>query len=737
MGKKMSIKFCHNVSVVAASVTLSLGIAPFRVSAADSSTDQSAPLSEIIVTAEKKSERLQDVPVPVAVLNADALASRGDVLLRDYAIEVPGLSVTPNYIGLQTVAIRGITTGGLANPTVAMTVDDIPFSGVLMNTVPDLDPGDLSQVEVLRGPQGTLYGASSMGGLIRYVTRDPSTDGVSGRVESTASGVDHGGQMGFSLRGSINVPVSDTLAVRASAFSRQDPGYIDNTLTHEDGINVIRADGGRVSALWKPTDSFSWKLSGFYQTLKQDGLDEALIGPGFGLFQQNYIAGAGQSQVTTQGYSSVLKYNLDKIQFTASTGYSTSKTYTTLDSTPDLGGLIEKYFGAGVTGALFSSLEYTKKFSQELRADITLIPHLDLLVGGFYGQESVDPQIDSYHAEDTRTGDIVGTAFSYVAPLKYSEYAAFANMTYHFSDRFDLQVGGRESRVKVTNGVSITTGPFNVDFGLPPILLSPELSTTQNVSTYLFAPRFRFNEALMVYARVSSGYRPGAPNEPLAPTRQSQADKTKNYEVGLKGDFFDHVVQIDASVYYIDWSGIQLSVSIPNYGGSVYSVNGGGAKSKGIELTGILNPGGGLTVKSWVAYDKATLTDDFPVNSSSDPVGLKGDRLPNSPEFSASVSANQDFQISSQLKGFASVTANYVGSRVGQFTQTDSRQDFGAYTRVDASVGIKSDDWTAKIYANNLNNSRAILDGGIGYFNPDARIYITPRTLGVSLSKQF
>src|SRR6185437_1572227 len=168
-------------------------------------------ISEIIVTAEKREERLMDVPVPVTVLSPDTLVQSNQTRLQDYFSNVPGLNLTPGIQGVQNLTIRGIGFG-FANPTTGITVDDVPWgssAGGLPTGLapPDLDPGDLSHIEVLRGPQGTLYGASSMGGLIRYVTADPSTEKTSGALQAGTSTVDNGSKLGYNFRGSINVPL--------------------------------------------------------------------------------------------------------------------------------------------------------------------------------------------------------------------------------------------------------------------------------------------------------------------------------------------------------------------------------------------------------------------------------------------------------------------------------------------------------------------------------------------------
>src|SRR5207248_1653206 len=153
--------------------------------------------------------------------------------------------------------------------TVGITVDDVPFGSSTISggglAVPDFDPGDLSQIEVLRGPQGTLYGASSLGGLIKFVTVTPPTDRVSGNLQAGVSSVRNGDEVGYVYRGAVNAPLSDTWAVRASGFVRLDPGYITNPVLNIKGLNTARADGGLVSTLWQPAQNFSVKLSALLQ----------------------------------------------------------------------------------------------------------------------------------------------------------------------------------------------------------------------------------------------------------------------------------------------------------------------------------------------------------------------------------------------------------------------------------------------------------------------------------------
>jgi len=268
----------------------------------DSSANEgSTVLQEVVVTAQKRAERLQDVPVPVTALDTSQLLQQNQTRLQDYFTQVPGLSLNPTGDGSTNIVIRGIATAVYSNPTVGVTIDDVPVgaSSALANgqlQQPDLDPADLAQIEVLRGPQGTLYGASSLGGLIKYVTTDPSTKGYSGRLQADMNGTEGGG-IGYGVRGSINVPVSDTLAVRASGFSRKTPGYVDNINTGQDNVNSIDSAGGHLSLLWTPSALLSVKLGALYQYTHADAGSaintDYYDHPTYGDLNQAFLPGSG------------------------------------------------------------------------------------------------------------------------------------------------------------------------------------------------------------------------------------------------------------------------------------------------------------------------------------------------------------------------------------------------------------------------------------------------------------
>jgi iron complex outermembrane recepter protein len=707
-----------------------------------SSTETSAPLQEVIVTAEKRAERLQDVPVPVTAISADALVGQNELRLQDYYATVPGLDVTPVRAAYQTVSIRGITTGLFTNPTVGFAVDGVPYGASTDLSgaagVPDIDPSDLARIEVLRGPQGTLYGASSMGGLINYVTVDPSSASFNGRVEAGTDSVQNGGGLGYSVRGAVNVPLGDTLAARMSAFTREDPGYIDNPVINRDGVNEDHAYGGHFSGEWRPSETLSLKVSALFQETKGDGHPDVVVAPGLGDLQQNYIPGVGANDHKVQAYSAILNAKFGSANLTAITGYSVNAITDSVDYSGVFGPAGQGTFGAQYSGTPLVFDNSTDKFSQELRLLVPVGQRIDWLIGGFYTRE-VSSYVETVSALNPSSGQVAGDLIVLSFPSIYQEYAGFSDLTFHITDKFDVQVGGRETHIKQTFEESSEAGAL---VGPSPVL-SPESGANGNAFTYLVTPRFKVSSSLMVYARAASGYRAGGGTANQPPSADCNVfhfpceyspDKTEDYEIGIKGG--NREISFDTSLYYIDWKGIQATLNDPNQ--FSYTANGNTAKSQGVELSIESRPLQGLTITGWVAYDDAVLTTPYPVSSTVS--GSAGDRLPYSSRISGSLSLEQTFSLWSDATGFVGGGISYVGNREGDFQPTATgaqRVYLPAYAKTDLRAGLRSGSWTVNIFANNVADRRGLLVGGLDAIPPNAFVYIQPRTVGVSVTRTF
>ena len=700
---------------------------------------ENQPLEEVVVTAEKKAERLLDVPVPVTVLDASSLSKNGQNRLQDYFAQIPGLSLTNNGGGggFQTLAIRGVTTGVVSNPTVGIMIDDVPFgSSTSMGSgnflVPDIDPSDLERIEVLKGPQGTLYGADSMGGLVKFVTRDPTPDRVSGRVEVSGDYADKG-ELGYGVRGAANVPLADDLTFRASGFVRRDPGYIDNVLTHQDNSNRADVYGGLLSALWRPSGALSLKLDALLQNTYGDGnqaVDATLaaignLHPLYGYQQQARLRGTEGYYSQVRLYTATLRAKLGGLDFISITGYGDNK-YLNVEDYSEL-------YGEPSEGLYFAE---TRKITQEFRlSDQGRI--LDWLAGAFFDHENSPANLPSYTV-DPATGAQTGLLIGFNYPSTVTEYALFGDLTFHVTDRFDLQVGGRESENRQVYNET-DTGPFvPAYFGFPSPYVEATERASGNAFTYLFTPEFRISQALMVYARITSGYRLGGNNVNAVvyhlPT-EYKPDRTNDEELGVKGSFLNGALTLDASAYYIDWKQIQITLKGPT---GRYNANGGDARSQGVEVSIQARPAKGLTIGANASVNDARLTQNLPATASA--FGVSGERLPYSVPFSGSVSLDKDWPLVRDWVGFMGATLSYVGGREGEFAQSPSaaRLHFAAYANTSLRAGVSGDSWTINLFANNVTNARGIEGGGANYGeSPYEVVYIPPRTIGLSLVEKF
>jgi len=704
----------------------SSGAAP--VKAAPASTDESkgdeskgsGGLSEIIVTAEKRSERLIDVPTAVTAVDAEALVQHGQFKLQDYFTTIPGVSEgrTDRDSG---ISIRGLDSGG-GSATVSVLLDDLPLGALV-----DIDPSDIARIEVLRGPQGTLYGSNAMGGLIKYVSIDPSFDGVSGHAEVGSSAVASGDSLGYYVRGGINLPVSSDLALRLGGFSRKDPGYVDDIQSHQKDVNSVDSRGAQAALLWKPSDDFSLKLNGLYQNSLRNGSD--MVDSTLGDLNQSTLIGTGTNRTQLVALGATIHANLGGFDITSASAYSEDKIRALIDFYPVFG-----------TPSGYNYYPNIDTVSQEIRLSRSLGSIADIMIGGIYsktkkhGGEDVD-------FRDPVTGVVTTPAtqvYYEISEFDQAERAVFGNLTFHLTDRLSVQVGGRESRIaQLTNYADY--GPFFAHLDGSPAITDGRAEAS--VFTYLGTALYKITDNWNAYARTASGYRPGGPNlncHFLAGVSCSiEPDQTTNYEVGTKGSVMDHMLSFDLSAYYIKWKNIQTGATGQTADGTslTYVTNAGRAKSEGIEASFELRPAPGLSIRPWVAYNIAELTEDFPVGNPT--FGQKGDRLPSSPRVSGVIDVEQQIKLPDNLMATMGSTTRYVGSRAGGFPDSAAiaRQFLPSYWQEDVHVGLQKSQWSGTFYVNNATNRRGVQIAGF-FFAQDIA-YIAPRTIGFTLRRDF
>jgi len=728
------------------------------------------PYSEnVTVTAEKRTETLVEVPASVAVVPGDTLEDRHVENLQDLASLVSGLTVTTVEPGSSRVTMRGIDTGGVAS-TVGIYSDDVPFgssSGLANGAVvaANFDTFDLARVEVLRGPHGSLYGASSLGGVLKYEMNPPTTAGYEARALASSESVDGGGT-GYSLKGLVNVPLSNVFALRASGFYRSDDGYIDSignnpvaSLTSPgvniisgtrvaDNINTAKTSGGRLSGLYAPSEKFSLQITGQMQDIKSGAptvvdADPVTLEPlDGGQVQSSYYEQATKTKYRIG--SATANWNLGAGTVESVTSYGTFEQDLHLDATiatsltggPPLASLITAIFGNDKTRPLSARLPQvtaTDKFTQELRFVSPASKTFDWLVGAYYTNEKshIDQTINAVEAATGEVATGIPALAVLTLPSRYKEFAGFGNATFHFTPRFDLSAGARLSKNDQVAS-QVADGPLvggHTQFD--------DVKSSENPFTYSIAPRFALTPNSSIYARIATGFRPGGPNVlppgvPAGTPLTYKSDSLTSYEAGWKATGAGGRSSIDFSVFYLDWKDIQLFAVVNGLG---INGNGGTATSKGAEFTASLIPTTGLTLSLNGAYTDAFLTQD------TDPIvgGLDGDALPYTPKEAAAFRADYQWGITSGATAFVGGGLSYTGDRAFDFTTRDANGTLGridSYVTADLRAGTEFGRWLIELYGRNLTNEKGIATvTGTGALPNGATglAYIRPRSIGLSL----
>ena len=701
-----------------------------------------ATVEDIIVTANKRRERLIDVAGSISAVQGVDLQQRQALDLQDIAKSVAGLNLqqggTP---GITRIILRGQNSGG-DSATVASVVDDAPLSFSAANTnggliASDFDTYDMQRVEVLRGPQGTLYGATAEGGLIRYVTNQADPTGFHAGAEAGATTIAHGDAAGQG-KAYVNAPLADNAAVRVTGFYVGLPGWGRDPLIGAEDVNDGKRYGARGNLYWEPTQGLVIRGLALYQHGKFDGN---------GSVQVNGVTNPANPFGLVDGYSynsyikpfSKSNYQLYSLNISDDIGFATISSITSygkikVDSVNDLIAFANLLAPSSVVPA--QTLVSNEKVSQELRLasqpDFSLFSaRLDWQAGLFYTHERVhlaqNYELQSYPAR-TSLGTLVASA----VPSSYQDFAGYLDATLHFSPSFDVEAGVRVSHNKQHNQTTtggLLAGGITTTF--------PEIRQSETAVTYQVAPRFHINPDLMLYARVASGYRPGGPALPIPGGPASlpttfRHDKTVNYEIGIKGQLFDRKVTVDVAAFYIDWTDIQILTNVLVNGTQFnFTGNAGKAVSKGLEWNLAWTVAPGLTLSDLGAYTDAHLTRDAPAIG-----GVSGDDLPYVADINNTVRADYEHSLSGDWAGFVGGSWSYFGHRYSDFPQ---HVKLPTYSSFDAQLGVRNGSYTVELYAKNLSDKRGITNyvPFTAYNNTGYAAIIRPRTLGIRIAADF
>jgi len=731
------------LSMVATLLSVAASAATAQADQTAASASAGGELQEVVVTATRRSESVQNVASQVTALTAGALDQMNARDFNDFAAFVPGLSFSSTGASTNLLVIRGITTGSQLSSATGVYVDDIPIGASTSNGVGyqslNVNTFDLNRVEVLNGPQGTLYGATSLGGTVKYLSNAPYLKDFEVDAGAQVSSTQHG-HIDHAYTGMVNLPFGGIGAVRVDGYQVYDSGYVKDPIYGRDNEGWSRSEGGRASLLLEPTEDLDIRLNASTQHIPSESADVAFRDPvthqpTYGTYAQAYPT-FQPSDYSLTLYSGTIDYQTPWAKFSSITGYQvnngTSYTDDSLIYDAALG-----FLGAGTDPWSLYVNTTTKKFTEELRAVSGNTTYFDWLVGAFLSNEKTSEIVDLF--DDAHPGGTFFglSPFTSFLPSTYREYAVYADGTVHFTSQLELGLGVRYSRQKQAYDETVSG---LLATGSAAVLTPPVALSDQSVLTYLINPKFHITEDVMVYARAASGFRPGGPNFVLSPGLGNptfQPDRLWSYEFGEKSTFLDKRASLDLDVYDILWKDIQVTV---NNGGVNQLENAGVARVTGSELSLNYRIFAPLTIGGSAAWTDARLTSTAPVLG----VNTVGVRLPLSPRFNFALIGAYDFDIVDGYSGTFTMTDRWVGERNAGFGSAKSPQyALGSYNITDLNLVVKAPhqleyglflrnafDRVAEISASVLANE----------YNPAAPVPVflaQPRTIGLSVNYKF
>jgi outer membrane receptor protein involved in Fe transport len=755
---------------------------------------QSDKLEEIVVTAARQgAQDVQKVPMAISVVSPAALDDLGMTGLEDYSRLVPGLSLQELSPGLNRVDIRGIVTTGI-DPTnvqdrslVAYYYDDTPIT--LNSANPDLKVFDLERIEVLKGPQGTLYGAGAMAGTIRLITKKPDPNAYSGYVETTVSDTAAGGGgINYTFRGMVNLPIAeDKAALRIVGYREYESGFIDNVTTqvvnyigatqqiglNQKGANDYDTDQARVALRLTPTDRLSIDASFTYDHAHGNGLNDGYTGLG------DYKWSSLEKEVTSDDlklYNVNVGYDLDFARITSSTAYLDRHIHS---------GLGDEY---GPDAFLFGGVYPLQPASNQIHdrlhdiieeARVTSIDPdspLKWTAGVFYENLTRNNYQDQPYANlDSEEAYLYGLPgysstldgafhpnddFSGYQNINENQLSIYAEATYKVLPDLDITAGLRYFDWRQKFGLY-----FGGPFGCSPCTslsadgtLIPGTPLTQSGDAGAkgvnprVAASYHVTDDVIVYAEAAKGFRYGGVNQPVPisiclPYLQQYGlnsapisfgpDKLWQYTVGEKSTLLDRRLTLNADGFYINWNDVQTELGLNC---SYYFVqNKGKITSKGLETEATARVTPALTVSVSAAYTEASADGNL-VNIGA----LDGQRAPYFPRYQATLSAT--YVIPLENAQSVSITGNY--SYKGNSYNNFNSQAFGfaelpSSTQLDFAVNYIMPDYEIGIYGTNVTDGNKVLEYfnnayyGPGFTPGRYAIYARPRTFGLRAKASF
>jgi outer membrane receptor protein involved in Fe transport len=699
------------VSLLALAATVSLAASPAVSQVAAAGKTDAAQPSEVVVTAEKRTERLQDVPVSITAVSRRDLQNRDVTNLMDLQYAIPGLTISEYAPAQERIELRGISNyDGVS--TVGRYFNEMPINLDLQAAGPDLRLIDMERIEVLDGPQPTLYGEGSMGGAVRYITADPNLATFGANIEGQVGSVSGGGVNALT-DGMINVPLmDDRLGVRLAGGYEDDGGWIDNTYLHRKDVNHGTIGTIRGSLLFKPTNQDEFSL-----VVQHEDQSQAAQNYGIDGITTNHVPTYSNS--TYNIATGIYKHEFGSAEFVETAGYlDFRQTYQ-----DDLSG----YFGPFLTGfgygTLFNTIGYplyvnSTIYTNEARLASTGAGPLTWLVGVDYRHSMLNDGSSTYTTPYSLPLDILSNNETEIS----ESWSGFAQLGYNFTQKFSGSVGLRYYTDRESFMSSVTS------FGVTS--LNDPSPTSFHSLNPKFTLQYEFSQDAMVYGNVAKGFRAGGFNASASSGQPSYApDELWTYEVGTKDILLDHKLDVQGDVYYNSWTDVQSTFFLP--GSAITNIeNGGNVAGWGVDLAANAHPITGLTLSGtfgWnnLAYVKATA--DHRV----------GDPVDDAVRESYSASVDYRRPLTGQIVGFVHVDFQHAGqAQITLRNFNDEIVRMPEKNHLNARVGVDFDRYEVSLYGTNLtNDTTPILRAPYGVLLEN--IEQQPLTFGVNAKAHF